>query len=134
MWHRRDWAELVVASVSARLDRLAELEQAATPGPWLHRTGPDDDWNVVQVDVLRFFEASHDRPESQADATLIAESRNALPALIAIARAAERCMPPIRLLAESDDEPWYLTGAAVTELADALARLDADPAGEEACG
>ena len=75
------------------LDRLDEAEREATPPPWEHDNGPDGQWDRVfvthaAVSKSRWIEASHDRPEAQADAALIALSRNHLRALIDVARAA----------------------------------------------
>jgi len=71
------------------LDRLDQLEREATAGPWRHDDGPDGQWDRVYVTAERWIEASHDRPEAQADGALIALSRNHLRALIEVARAAE---------------------------------------------
>lgn len=78
------------------LDALAALEQAATPGPWDYETellSPD-------VDITGFHwrpyghtyspEWGGDSPQAAADGALIAAARNALPRLLALARAGER--------------------------------------------
>jgi hypothetical protein len=94
-----DWAIMTSAELTALLDRLEQLEQAATPGEW--ETSEEDGWN----ETLRFIKArgSHvvtayawsDSSEAgdcegvvnAPDAALIAESRNALPVLIRELRA-----------------------------------------------
>lgn len=96
------------------LDRLEKLDKAATPGPWFaHNT--DDSWfmnayavttsksepeldcepakpdpSVVAVTLLQQPNVvCHESTQWHEDAVLIAAARNALPALLAVARAAE---------------------------------------------
>lgn len=78
------------------LDRLDELEKAATPGPW----GSDGDHinNWVQASNGDYL-CNMDYHLGD-DADLIAESRNALRALIDVARAAESCVKSTLLPAE----------------------------------
>lgn len=73
------------------LDHLAELEAAATPRPWFWRlrsafdSRPAEVWEGDEVSangVVTEFGGPRD-----ADASLIAAARNALPALIEVARA-----------------------------------------------
>lgn len=72
--------------MTADLERLAELEAAATPGEWVAVVGAGDDglcWIEIQstatiADRLRFH-----------DAALIAEVRNALPDLLRRVQEAE---------------------------------------------
>jgi len=74
------------------LDRLDELEKAATPGPWMAGSYYDDTaknnlrFNISQDPGDRLLAERLD----EADAALIAEARNHLRALIEIARAAEK--------------------------------------------
>jgi hypothetical protein len=77
------------AELTALLDRLEGLEQAATPGEWgVH---PEVSSQVVTVDnddnddCLLIVEGFNDF--EAADLDLIAESRNALPILIRELRA-----------------------------------------------
>ena len=90
------------------LDRLSELEGAATQGPWDYYVfygvalikSKDNDAIAHAVDYLE-----------NDNAQLIAESRNALPELIAVARAAKK-------LEYCGPDPLD------TELCDALAKLE----------
>ncbi len=67
------------------LDRLSDLEASATPGSWyLHEGGVASRVGPGWVDWI--VESSGQGIE---DAALIAEARNCLPALIAVARAAQ---------------------------------------------
>lgn len=102
------------------LDRLRELEQAATPGPW----NASMDTHPAHVARLGQWEVYGRRYVSGVvarDAALIAEARNALPALLDIAEAARAVM-----------EEWDELGPTGTmdtvtrhhALRTALARLD----------
>lgn len=92
-----------------QIARLEALEQAATPGPWEHRKHPGD-YGIIRVmgdrqcpvpdhddcAVLSMIQPdlaivglAHAPDTVAADATLIAEMRNALPALIAALRASQ---------------------------------------------
>jgi hypothetical protein len=81
------------------IDHLVALERAATPGPWQHfdaneGTGHFPGWMVAN-DAFHNPPADEDAPwlavelhtGVEADAALIAAVRNALPALLTIARA-----------------------------------------------
>lgn len=84
------------------LDDLARLESAATPGEWLvtghnlvyatmhhgRREGQDIFRNRFWAGVVADQECPPQ--EARANAELMAASRNALPALLRLARAAER--------------------------------------------
>jgi hypothetical protein len=82
------------------LDELERLEQEATPRPWHQgETGmPDGGILLAQVDYsaayafIEVSDRSDDGADGVVDAALIAAMRNALPRLIAIARAAERAL------------------------------------------
>ena len=107
--------------MSGTIERLKELDAAATPGPWTLNLG--DDGQYVET---------HDRPrgmdprlwdgivvvvsgptdEADPDGELIAAMRNALPALLAVAEAAANLFTA-----------KYLS-VAMSELDDALAALD----------
>jgi hypothetical protein len=73
------------------LDELARLEQAATPGPWTFfdrcGKGPDGTDDFVGYEVEGPPQADRGQFERGADAVFIAASRNALPALLALAQA-----------------------------------------------
>jgi hypothetical protein len=67
------------------LDRLEELEQVATSGPWRWDGGTlVDDGHDEAIGISRASAVQTD------DAELIAALRNAAPALLRVARAAER--------------------------------------------
>lgn len=119
------------------IDRLRDLEQAATPGPWQCGTRFMET-NVVrpkgQFDQVGIAGSRFDLPKAlftgqvsnitrqqwEADANLIAESRNALPALLAVAEAA-------RLVSQWADAVDQMPDELRAELRDlaALARLEA---------
>jgi hypothetical protein len=119
--------------VSATVDRLTALLGEATPGPWETRTdadgfadigaldaGSDEDWGTLVVG------RDPDYGTDPADAALIAEARNALGALLAVAEAAEAWVD-----AATDDpalwagdEDWALIGAVA-----ALSALDGGTGG-----
>jgi hypothetical protein len=68
-----------------RLDYLEYLEAGATVGPWsIHALPMRSD--VIWADIAGGYVVA--TPNHSADAAIIAEGRNALPALIAVARAA----------------------------------------------
>jgi hypothetical protein len=77
------------------IDRLRELDSAATPGPWkeylrgyvVADASPQDD-ATPDDEVGTYFSAELYGPNIDADAALIPEARNALPKLLAIAEAA----------------------------------------------
>lgn len=84
------------------LDELERLEREATPGPWVD----DADDRPGQIrDVLLAYAKQHrvatawgsayTATNATEDASLIAAARNALPALIRIARAAKACVTNI---------------------------------------
>jgi len=104
------FARGVVPAVNI-LDRLDELEREATPPPWEHDDGPEGQWDRVYVTAERWIDASHDQLEAQADAALIALSRNHLRALIDVARAAEAYNRPF-----PDDEDRAKLQAALAPL------------------
>lgn len=64
------------------LDRLQELEQAATPGPWKTARNEGSGFLDLRTDLWRPCRLPND------DTQLIAALRNAAPALIRVARAA----------------------------------------------
>lgn len=92
------------------LAKLVELEKAATPGPWLVRPREYDDWGWIRAEdgslvvigrggtfAGDYDEHEHHLSDCRAkgidpyghNAALIAAARNALPALLASAAAAQ---------------------------------------------
>jgi len=75
------------------LDKLAALEAAATKGPWVLHTGcswrristPDCDGNVLRP-TNHPVDRHPDLEVREADAALLVAARNALPALLEVAR------------------------------------------------
>lgn len=76
--------------MSDELDRLAELEAKATPGPWLH--GVQDTggqaisagaWGWILKSTMPAINAAH-------DVVFVCKLRNAAPALLAAARDVDR--------------------------------------------
>ena len=72
------------------LDELAALEKAATPGPW--RLMPDGDGGFFSILLGPTSTHPFGEMDVGTDANLIAASRNMLPKLIAVARAAKTCL------------------------------------------
>lgn len=123
------------------IDRLRELEAAATPGPWqwdgdndVMVTAPDERWvanvgnwgrqNAAQGvgDMENSSLLSNIYEMDQRDAALIAEARNALPALLDIAKAA-RAAPDALLY-----KPPMTDDGFCNECATATSRKDHDDA------
>ena len=81
-----------------KLAELKALEAAATPGPWgfVRRThkcviGPrGTGYILAAIERKALVYAGRDTGDAEADAALIAAARNALPALIACAKACEQ--------------------------------------------
>jgi len=78
------------------VERLRELEQAATPGPWLYIYAPDDSYGneiIMVKDVgggqIQYAENCYTPETEKANSQLIAEIRTHLPALLAVVEAAE---------------------------------------------
>lgn len=125
--------------------RLKALEAAATRGPWERGTRPMET-NVVrpkgQFDWVGVAGSRFDLPtplfthqvsnisrqEWEANAALIAESRNALPGLLCVAEAAEKLLRRFEATREptatlADHEAF---GASIAELERALEQLAAE--------
>jgi hypothetical protein len=80
--------------------RLRELLEKATHGPWYLQ--PDDGPHLGRIvcggpdaTYICEMQGSMRNVEVRADANLIAEGCNALPALLAVAEAAERAVAPL---------------------------------------
>lgn len=70
------------------LDEIERLEAQATPGPWQASTSEGDVF-VNGADMSSFVcHLGTEAPDGMADAAFIAAARNALPALLRVARAA----------------------------------------------
>jgi len=96
-----------------KLDELKRLDAEATPGPWR-----DTDYGVERVGV--YGEIVEDPRMGEPDRALIAAARNALPALLAVAEAAEAIHVNHRDYGHVD-ESWY------EALRARLAELEAQP-------
>ena len=99
-----------------RLDDLKKLEAAATPGPWVYKP-----------------QSINGSPWDDPDDELTVAARNAIPDLLAIARAAEAHVAAddelLRMLWVSDDceekaKAWMASETARGELRAALAKLE----------
>lgn len=111
------------------LDRLAELEAAATPGPW-EVTGACDD--LVYAGANRPV-AGCAEPAHREDAAFIAALRNNAKALIEVAQAADvahmiRCLHPqgvngCVVIFAADVERYCWNCTAKERLVAALAKL-----------
>ncbi len=95
------------------IERLSELERAATPGPWHVKAASDGCWWLILEGGPLVASGFTERVEN---ADYIAASRNALPALLEVARAAETLV----FDAPHDDE----RGPAEEALHAALSALD----------
>lgn len=99
------------------VDRLSELLEEATPGPWA--SGGDQVYagsGETYSDICRMLQDWGD-----PDAALIAAARNALPTLLHLAKVADRIVRE----AEAVRPFGYLTPMEA-ELSAALAALDSD--------
>lgn len=77
--------------MSTTIDRLEQLDAAATPAPWIaigYRVRANPETDTDSGITTWYVPALSDGP---ADAELIAATRNALPALLRVARAARAC-------------------------------------------
>lgn len=77
--------------MSAALDRLSELERGATKPPWATPGSSTQLCYDIDPDVAGVGETGFGGVWNYADAAFISAARNALPALLAVARAAEAC-------------------------------------------
>ena len=102
------------------LDRLAGLEAAATSGPWAAGPGHNPYVRGGHFGMPQTVADCRYR-NGEADAALIAEARNALPALIAVARAARV------LCTDWAGDPAF--GSVTDPLRTALARLSGTESG-----
>lgn len=99
------------------LERLRELEKAATPGPWTV-AGPGeygDRWIIQRYPPQSHIASSDDRSDIGPDFSLIAAARNALPDLLAVVEAA-------RLFVNADEQMFVMRHRRA--LRAALERLD----------
>lgn len=125
------------------LERLKELEAAATPGPWsldiaeysdglLQSCGPFHDINDESGET-----SDEKYKKTQADQDLINFSRNALPLLLELAEAAEEWNRAKIVLRESDvDENSQVAMvyyAASEKLSKTLAKLEGGKGNEAVC-
>lgn len=99
------------------IERLRELEKKATPGPWFGGVEDNEPYGPIlgiiddhdtPREVIRCAETSFDVELSTANVNLMAEVRNALPALLAVVEAAAK-------LNEGEDE-WKALDAALRSL------------------
>lgn len=127
------------------LDELTALEQAATPGPWHVTTSGDSHYRreVRRADRESVaFCGTIPEAQAHADAALIAATRNAMPLLLAVARAAHAVIVSYGTLAQAlairahipCENPGVSVAMATLDLAgkqnaydDALAALDGAP-------
>jgi hypothetical protein len=83
---------------AAELDELAELEKAATPGPWhLHERSDTFTLSPSPTDTRVAACRVQKRGGATWDAKMIAASRNALPKLLAEVRALRDALKAARL-------------------------------------
>lgn len=70
------------------LKNLRALHAAATPGPWKSH-------GIAVHPAMNDSAFDHPTFQHYADADLTAAMRNAIPALLAVAEAAEKCLPHV---------------------------------------
>lgn len=113
--------------VLAELERLREMCEAATPGPWeafhrhVHYTADDDEVAGLGLEV-------HGPPEAEnrgqfargADTRFIAESRTALPRLIAALEVSIEALEDIYGVAATREAAWDIADMALAAIAQAL--------------
>jgi hypothetical protein len=107
--------------VTDRIDELQRLHEAATKGPW-RANGDFVDGDFVDGDDSAYIGVAECYRPSNAE--LIAAMRNALPALLRVARAAKAAMAKAEKAAESF---YYVTGDEAEELLAALGELEREP-------
>lgn len=97
-----------------RIDELQRLHEAATKGPWRAIGSLVDGDDSAYIGVAECYRPSN--------AELIAAMRNALPALLRVARAARK------VLDGSEVDGWHtpLREVDVAELREALGELERD--------
>jgi len=127
------------------IENLEALERAATAGPWYWSqwsatlrlfAASDQQLLLVRNEVRRNFDAEVVK-QNHTNCDLLSEARNALPALLAVAKAAQKSLDQLSYILEvahneQQDEVLYpnmLSEIATRreELRAALAKLEATP-------
>jgi hypothetical protein len=113
------------------LDELERLEKAATAGPW-QEVAESGDWWVEGAEGIGVCE-SNEAWNHQGDINLMVAARNALPALLRVARAARALDTLIDFNAPLEQECMVFAEQAAINAAmrEAYAALAALNAGEE---
>lgn len=109
------------------LTRLGRLEAAATPGPW-GEFAESGDWWVEGAEGIGVCE-SNEAWNHQADIDLMIAARNALPALLRLARAVAAEKAAARAMDEALTDAAYVAAQArynraALDTAAALAALE----------
>jgi len=108
------------------LDALQRLHEAATPEPWTAEyacivAGP------VGARTMSIYDEGGHSPE---DAAMIAASRNALPALLRLARRARRLEEAAQAYLRIEAQCWMIGDRDVSDALDALRAALAEGEGE----
>ena len=110
----------MTSHLDAILGRLAELQRAATPGPWSVAQEGRGQYDLVSGDEA-LGTLWHDRPgAAEADAALVCALRNALPELLTLldrCRAAESEAERLRSEARLHGGHWHPAAQPVEERA-----------------
>ncbi len=110
----------MTSHLDAILGRLAELQRAATPGPWSFAQEGRGQYDLLSGDDA-LGTLWHERPgAAEADAALVCALRNALPELLALmerCRAAESEAERLRSEARLHAGPWPHAAQAIEERA-----------------
>lgn len=112
------------------LDELQRLHEAATPEPWLSDR-PRLHIRIRDSRGLFVMErGSHGGVRCHEDAALIVAARNALPALLRLARRARRLEEAAAELIRIDAQCWMVVDREVSDALDALRAALAEGEGE----
>jgi hypothetical protein len=103
-----------------RIDELQRLHEAATKGPWRPQADDEHDIEADAGEVVGNYDWEEGGCIHRSDRDLIVAMRNALPALLRVARAARRCLDG------SEVDGWHtpMREVDVAELREALGELE----------
>jgi hypothetical protein len=112
-----------------KIDELERLLAEASPGPWEAKRDYSKDWLIAGHGKI-LVDSMDSGPHGERDIRLIAAARNALPALLRVARAArelEEILATVAADADAADVLVMRRHAARAELRAALAALEGAP-------
>jgi hypothetical protein len=115
--------------MSNLLDTLEALERAATPGPWAE-VAESGDWWVEGAEGIGVCE-SNEAWNHQGDVNLMVAARNALPALLRLARAVREERAAALAMDKALTDEAFRTAAARYNRATLETATALDAVGEE---